>query len=425
VTVETRGLAVGGAAVGRVTGPDGSPLVGMTAFVPFAAPGESVRAAVRKRQSRFLEADLLTVETASPERVEPRCPYFGMCGGCDVQHLSYDAQLLAKRDMVRGALRAGGLGDAVTERVAEVVPGPPYGYRQRITLHLDKTGRLGYFRRRSHTLFVPETCPISVPAIDAWLARGFTLEGILTGVEGDLAVEAAENGIFGVLRIPAPRPPQPVVEAVIERMAANFAGGALDVGGKSAASFGTSEMVRRMEAEEVHGTAGVFSQVNPAVNAKLVGRVVGIAQTVGAKTAHDLYAGAGNFALPLADAAGARVFAVESDPVLVTVGRSEAARRGLNERVFFVESDMEKFLRKRPEPVDLVVADPPRAGLGDLAERMDYSAHLALISCHLPSAVRDLKALLQVGWEVREVVPFDMFAQTAYVELLSVLERKG
>ena len=420
----THGLAVGGAAVGRVTGPEASPLIGMTAFVPFAAPsGETVSARVRKQAARYLEADLLTVESASPDRVTAPCPYFGECGGCDLQHVDYSAQLTAKREMVRGALRSGGLNEAVTDCVTDVVPGPPYAYRQRITLHMDQNGRVGYFRRRSYQLVLAETCPIAFPAIDTWLAGGFSLEGILSGVEGELAVEAAENGVFGVLRLPAPRPPQVVIEQIIERMASHFTGGTFSVGGKTAAQFGASEMVRRMEAEETHGTAGVFSQVNPAVNAKLVARIVQAAQSSGAKTAHDLYAGAGNFALPLASEAGARVVAVESDAVLVTVGKSEATRRGLNERVAFVDSEMEKFLHKQPEHVDFVVADPPRAGLGALAARLNYSNTLALVSCHLPSAVRDLKTLTQNGWVVREVIPFDMFAQTAYIEVLTLLDR--
>jgi 23S rRNA (uracil1939-C5)-methyltransferase len=444
VDVKVHGLAVGGSAVGRVTGPEGSALVGMTAFVPFAAPGETVRAAVLQRHARHLEGELVTVLEPSPDRVTPRCPFFGPCGGCDTQHLAYDAQLAAKLDMVRGAFKAGGLGDDVRERIAPaVVAGPPYDYRRRVTLHVGAGGALGYYRRHTRDLLPVTTCPIAVPEIQRLLESGFSFAGLLDDLgtdpanTADLSVERAENGLFGVLRLRRLRGGTSAAGALAERMKAAFAGGSVEVNGRPAARFGEGEMLRRAEGAALaesgdteegpaRAAPGVFSQVNAAVNERLVARIREIARGSGGTRAYDLYAGMGNFSFPLA-AEDMETVAVEVVPALVAAGRAEAERRGLTARVTFLESTVEQFVKKlslRPKPVDLIVADPPRAGLGKLAPLVHFGRHLVLVSCHLPSAVRDIKNLQGAGWTVEAVEPYDMFAQTTNVELLTHLSRR-
>ena len=431
VQVRFHGIAVGGAAVGKVTGgPEEPEMVGMTAFVPFAAPGETARVRVVRRHPRYLDGELIAVEEAAPEqpRAEPRCPYFGTCGGCDIQHLTYPAQLASKEEMVRGAFRTGGHADIV-DRITPVTPGPPYHYRRRVTLHVDQKGNVGYYRRRSHTLLPVDTCPISVPEIDGLLGSGFHLSGLVpVGVKMELAVEAGENGLFGVLR--ADRILRvAAVTALVERLKGRFAGGAVEAGGGIVAQFGEETVLRRMAAdiEVMHATPGIFAQVNAAVNEKLVEAVCAFARESGAQSAFDLYSGAGNFALPLAAMGLSAVAAVESEPALAASARAEAKRRGLSERMTVVENTVERFLaRRRKEEglnADFVVADPPRTGLGNLATRFDFGRSLALISCDLASAARDLRALRGIGWVVESVTPFDMFAQTAHVELLTRLRR--
>jgi 23S rRNA (uracil1939-C5)-methyltransferase len=396
----------------------------MAAFVPFAAPGETVEARVVYQHARHLEAELVTVEEASPDRTEPRCPYFGRCGGCDIQHISYDAQLGVKRDMVVGAFRAGGFGDDVLSAIAPVTPGPPYHYRRRITLHVDKSGRIGYFARRTRTLLPVAVCPISVPEIEAFLAKGLTFEGTLpAGATGELVVEAGANGLFGLLRLAI----APTSAAPRDRMAEYFSGGAIEVNGRVGNRFGEQTVLWRESDEEESATVpaipGLFSQVNRTVNAALVAKVRAIAAAANPTRALDLYAGAGNFALPLAET-GILTVAVESEVELVAAGRAEAARRGLAERITFLDTTVEKFLAKRRgTPADLIVADPPRVGLGKLTAQMPVARHFVLITCDLPSAVRDVKNLTKEGWAVAEIVPFDMFAQTAHVELLTHLRR--
>jgi 23S rRNA (uracil1939-C5)-methyltransferase len=396
----------------------------MAAFVPFAAPGETVSARVVQQHARHLDAELVVAQEASPDRVEPRCPYFGRCGGCDIQHLSYDAQLTTKREMVLGAFRAGGFGEEILSQIAPVVPGPPYHYRRRITLHVDGSGRIGYYARRTHELLPVTVCPISVPEIEAFLARGLTFEGILPeGAKGELIVEAGENGLFGLLRLPVP----PTSSAPRDRMAEYFTGGAIEVNGRIGNFFGEQKVLWREgddeESTTVPSVPGLFSQVNRTINAALVAKVRAIAENIKPTRAVDLYAGSGNFALPLAEM-GILTVAVESEQDLVIAGRAEAARRGVAERITFLDMTVEKFLAKRRgTPAELLIADPPRAGLGKSTASLPDARHLVLISCHLPSAVRDVKNLTKEGWSVAEIVPFDMFAQTAHIELLTYLRR--
>lgn len=321
----------------------------MTVFVPFAAPGERVRVRVLRRQKRFLEAELLEVLEPAPERVTPRCPHFTHCGGCDLQHLDYSAQLALKQAMVEGALRKARL----EVPVAPIVPSHPYGYRQRVTLHCAE-GRPGYFARRSHTLIPLQSCPVLTPEL----------------------------------------------EQRCRELPASLPDGVLTLGGE---------------------VAGAFSQGNAEVNSALVALVEEVAQKRGARSAYDLYAGAGNFALPLAQR-GLAVTAVEREGALVQAGRAKAQSLGLE--LPFVQAEVEAFLKGKPAPVELVVADPPRTGLGDLVTALPTADTLVLISCDLACGTRDLARLVEHGWRLEQVVPLDMFAQTAQIELLSVLSSR-
>ena len=169
--------------------------------------------------------------------------------------------------------------------------------------------------------------------------------------------------------------------------------------------------------------AGAFSQVNWRINLDLIKEVNQQVAPSEETQVVDLYAGAGNFSLPLARA-GAQVIAVECDPRLIRCGRQSAERNGLGRNIEFVETSVEKYLRKNLLPENAVIlADPPRSGLGPLTGEMGEASKILFIACHLPSFIRDTKQLSQKGWKLTYIQPFDMFAQTSYVEVLGVLER--
>src|SRR5213594_242225 len=151
VELEIKDIAFGGKGVGRESG--------KAVFVPYTIEGETVSAEIVREKKQFAEAELVEVKQSSPDRVEPLCPYFGRCGGCAYQHISYEHQLAIKWRQVRDALqRIGKLKDVPMRPI--IASPKQYGYRNRITVHAHD-GVIGFFRRDSHRLIDIERCPIS------------------------------------------------------------------------------------------------------------------------------------------------------------------------------------------------------------------------------------------------------------------------
>lgn len=432
VSVNIRGLAVGGAGVGEVISQnDGrTDLLGITAFVPFSAAGEQVSARVVQRKERYVQTELVSVGTPSAERVEPRCPLFTQCGGCELQHMRYEEQLRAKFEMIQGALRAGKLAMHHIEKLGAVRPGDPFNYRRRVSLHIDQTGKIGFYRESSRSVVATDHCPVAVDSINAVLKNlgdfGREVKGRITSV----LLEADNDGVVAVLKTPYDLA-SGESRALLDTARKFFPNALLMAGEKEIGGYGRQILELPLNDRAtitLRVPAGYFSQVNSGINAELVGRAVELAAPVSGTRVYDLYSGAGNFALPLARA-GAKVTAVECDKRLVALGRENAARYGLQRQLEFYESSVEKFFvqmsKLKAEAPELVVADPPRSGLGSLAGSLGEANRLILVSCHLPSFVRDAKNLTDRGWEIREILPFDMFAQTSYVEILSSFSRPG
>src|SRR5438034_5909987 len=161
VDLKIEDVAFGGKGVGRESG--------KAVFVPYTIEGETVSAEIVREKKQFAEADLVEVKQSSPDRVEPQCPYFGRCGGCAYQHISYEHQLAIKWRQVRDALqRIGKLKDVP---MRPIIPSPDqYAYRNRITVHA-QDGVIGFFRRDSHRLIDIERCPISSDEVNRTLTE--------------------------------------------------------------------------------------------------------------------------------------------------------------------------------------------------------------------------------------------------------------
>lgn len=429
VVVNIRALAFGGAGVGEVVAQSGgaTDLLGITAFVPFTAPGERVRAQVTQRKDRYIHAQLAQVEERSPERIEARCALFRSCGGCELQHLDYAAQLRHKLEMIRSALRAAKLSGPVIDAVRPIVAGEDYGYRRRVTLHVSQTGSVGFYREASRSVVPATECPVVVPVLQESLKGVQDLGRAIQGKVSSIVLEADDTGVVAVLKSPYDLGTSEI-RAILGEARKQFQSALLLLGDREVDGFGRRILELPLNEKRtltLRVPAGYFSQVNSRINLELVQLSLGQAGNVHGKKVFDLYAGAGNFALPLARA-GARVTAVECDKRLVSLGRENAARYSLEKNLSIVDSSVERFIASldRKETADLLIADPPRSGLGPLAAKLPRAAELQLISCHMPSFVRDTKALTELGWQVRIVQPFDMFAQTSYTEILTVFTRE-
>ena len=428
--VRIRNLAFGGDGVGEVTDGDRE-LLGITAFVPYTVPGEIVRARASEHKARYIKASSLQVIEPSPDRVVPECPYFETCGGCELQHIRYETQLQLKLEMVRGQLAAARFGVDILNRLQPVVPSQPFGYRRRISLHIDERGAVGFYRTNSRSVVPIDDCPIAVPAIQERLKNVQEFGAVVRGRVSSLLLEADAEGVIAVMKTPYDlgRVEQ---EQLLQSARKHFDNVVLISAKGEIGGFGRQILELPLQENNtftLRVPAGYFSQVNGEINAALIADVLGETRGVAGHesvTVCDLYAGAGNFSLPLARA-GHRVVAVECDARLAALAKQNIQRYQLQRNLQFIESSVEKFLvsPRGKDRFDVVVADPPRSGFGSIPiSAIPPTGRLIFISCHLPSFVRDLKNLIEAGYELQRITPYDMFAQTSYLEIVSVFEKR-
>jgi 23S rRNA (uracil1939-C5)-methyltransferase len=427
--VHVRNLAVGGDFVGEVVkvfDKEDEKYLGITTFVPYAAPGETVEVQITERKERYLRGALLSLQKESENRIDPECSYYGDCGGCELQHIRYDAQLLIKFQMIQGALRAGRVPASVLELLQPLYPGDSYHFRRRIHLHIDSSGRLGFYKNKTRTIISTRSCPVAVPEIEAMFEPAHAIAPEIKGKISSLYLESDGTNVIAVLASPymLSLKDQKEVFAAAKKVFRNFI---ITAEGKEISGSGLPFLklpLNRSGSIHLKVPAGAFSQVNWEINIPLIEHVIACAGLLQKKSVYDLYAGAGNFTLPLAYAGG-QVTAVETDPRLVFFGKESAREARIEKNISYHESSVEVFLKRNPiTHADLVVADPPRSGLGKLCTQLGHAKKIILISCQLPSFVRDLKHFIDLGFTVTSIQPFDMFAQTSYVEIVAVLERK-
>ena len=395
--VRIRALAYGGALIGEVVaGPPEQ--IGKKAFVPFSAPNELIEIHITKEEKRLLHGQINSILESSPNRRAAPCPYFTTCGGCDLQHLDIAQQRQLKVEMVETTLRnQGGIVpiNGVQLSTAEL---PEFGYRRRITLHLSNAGSLGFYRAGSGDVVPITKCLIASDAINHALTRLLSVTAELAPLTGTIVVEEDDAGFVSVLLIP--RPASSAGSVIPRKVLELFP--RISLRGRS--SQGSEDQI-----------IGHFSQVNATGNQELI-RLVCAA--VGGSTVTDLYAGAGNFSIPLAKM-GLSVHAVELDNALVLAGERAAKSAGLT-GVKFTQSSCEQFVKKSPLTPS-VVLDPPRGGASHVVKRLHPSKtqEIIYVSCNLPSLVRDLKILKASGYKIAHTTVVDMFSQTHHVETVT------
>jgi 23S rRNA (uracil1939-C5)-methyltransferase len=410
---------------------------GKTAFVGGALPGEVIRFRRLRRHRGHDDGELLEVITASPDRVSPRCRHFGVCGGCALQHLSADRQIDVKEQELRDAL----------ERVAKVTPeawlpplrGPLWGYRRRARLgarYVTKKGRVvvGFRERLAPYIAALDHCDVLSPPVGALITP---LSVLLTGLASrdfipQIEVAVAENTTALVLRVLRALP-EGDLAALREFGRQHSLRLYLQTGGVGS--------VAPLEAEPDPGPLRYclpefdvtfdfaptdFIQVNAALNAAMVSRVISLLELTAADRVLDLYCGLGNFTLPLARRAGA-VLGIEGDAALVERARHNASMNGLT-NAQFVAADLTQALAMNApylaQGFSHVVLDPPRAGALDVMPTIAHLAprKVAYISCHPGSLARDIAVLVhEFGFVLRAAGVLDMFPHTTHVESLAVL----
>ena len=384
MTVEK--LVYGGDGLGR--------LEGRVVLAPFVLPGERIRAQAEREKPGLVRARALEVLQPAPERVSAPCPYFGRCGGCHYQHAPYELQLAAKKEILREELRRVGKLDPPDH--IEVIAAEPWGYRNRIQLHIEG-GRLGYWEARSHTLCAIDRCPISSPKLNETITA---LNGMLRDARWPRFVRALE--IFtdeSQVQVNIIDSAQPVARRFFDWCAEQIPGfvpGAMDYRGQY----------------RVGGQS--FFQVNRLLLDKLVETALEGAE---GESALELYAGVGLFSLALGGRFHQAV-AVESGSAAVRDLQFNLERAG-RANVAAKKGTAEEHLLSRERPPDFVLLDPPRAGLGKtVVQRLTELRPplLALVSCDPATLARDLAVLRAGGYRIEKMTLVDLFPQTYHLE---------
>ncbi len=419
-------LAFGGNGVGRHHG--------KAVFIPLTAPGDRIRCRIIRDKGRYAEAEMEDLLTPAPVRRMPPCPVFGTCGGCQWQHLPYPEQCRWKERIFSELLRRQA---GIT--APPLLPAAPateeWHYRSRVQFKCRQTESgfvMGFYRRGSHFVIDVPHCPITDSRLNEalscfrlWLPASPSPSRIpqvdlATGEVGP--VRAVVHFLGG--------DPGPLISYLRPR--AEEAGIALFLqqGRKDTliAVGGVPDLVISVDSPPLllaYGPGG-FAQVNLSQNRTLVQAVVEAAALTGCERVLDLYCGMGNFSLPLARRAR-EVFGVEEYAAAIDQARANARRNGIDNVTFqasAAEGAAERLGGGRP--FDLVVLDPPRTGAFRVVKELLQAPprRILYVSCDPPTLARDLKPLVNAGYDLLWTRPFDLFPQTYHIESLSLLQRR-
>ena len=409
---------------------------GKAVFIDGALPAERVRFRILKRRRHMDEAALVDVLAASPDRVQPRCAHFGVCGGCSLQHLAPAAQLAAKQRQLLENLQR--IGNVQPDHMLEPLRGPEWAYRRRARLgikYVHKKGRvLAGFREREKPYIADiRHCDVllaplgNLPQDLAALAETLSVREKMPQVEVAVGDQAAAL-VFRVL--------EPPTAADLQKISAFGAQHGVQI----FLQPGGLDTVRALRDDyapldyAVDGGSVViefgpvdFIQVNRDINASMVDAAMTLLQPQPDDTALDLFCGLGNFTLPLARRTR-RVLGIEGDASLVAKARANAARNGIANAEFALENLFEPagFGVWAGEHYDLVMLDPPRAGAAELLTCMSRWSprRVVYISCHPGSLARDAGILVaEHGFRLSAAGVMDMFPHTTHVESIAVFER--
>jgi 23S rRNA (uracil1939-C5)-methyltransferase len=375
--------------------------MGRVVMTPFVMPGEEVIVGGMRERKGLLDAGLEQVVQASPERVEPQCPVFMKCGGCHYQHMSYASQVEAKSAILAEVLERGGV--KYEDRIATIF-GEPWAYRNRTQFHFSE-GKVGFRAAQSRKLIPLEgECPVSAPLINAALK---TLRGLVKQKHFPRFLHSMEFFTNGEQ-----------VQVNVTDTAAPIKRSFFDWCGKEIRGAISGAIEYESGGDQFRVSHQSFFQVNRfLVDALTQATIDGLQGNY----AVDLYAGVGLFSLPLMRKF-ARVEAVESGGAAMHDLKHNAKRAGSDVRC--VQADTLNYLQDVTEKPDVIIADPPRSGLGMESARELVrlrTPQLRLVSCDPATLARDLKILAEV-YRMTKVTMIDLFPQTFHIESIVELE---
>ena len=422
-------------------------LDGAVVFVPGAVRGETVEVKITKVMKTAAAGRIVKIRKPSPERAEPECPYYGRCGGCDFQHLTYLEELRAKRQRVQDAITRLGGSDVEVEDILGAKD--PTHYRNKSQYPVGADGAIGFFRERSHKVVPVERCLIQPEAADrtagavrTWMRRykisaydETTGKGLVRHVY--VRVNRAGESLCCLVVNGRGVPREPELAALVRQAAPGTVGvlinsntckGNVVLGDRYRTVWGQDFLMDTLRGLTFKLSVPSFYQVNPAQTEVLYGKALEFAALTGKETVLDLYCGIGTITLCMAGSAK-RVIGAEIVPEAIRDAEENAVRNGIGNAEFFCGDAADVAARLEAEGLrpDVVTVDPPRKGLapeviGSVAamgpDRVVY------VSCDPATLGRDVKIFAAAGYTLRRACAVDMFPGTRHVETVVLLSQQ-
>ena len=394
----------GGEALGRLAD-------GRAVFTPFGLPGERVRVRLTEEKRNFARGEIVGLLDPSPQRIVPRCKHFGVCGGCHYQHLPYAEQLKAKTGILRDQLAR--IGKIENPPVREMVASPQsWNYRNHVQFHLTEEGKLGYVRADVPTVFSISECHLPEGVLNAiWPQLEFEPG---TNVERVSLRAGKDADSMLILESTSPEAPELEIEAYISVVHV-FEENTVVVAGND-------YIFIPVLGRDFRVSATSFFQVNTAMAEKMVQHLLAHVAMTPSSTLLDVYCGAGLFSAFLASKFE-RLIGIESSP-----SACEDFAFNLDEfdNVELYEGLAEEVIPHLEAKPDVVLVDPPRAGLEkrvvDGILKLEPNV-IAYVSCDPSTLARDSARLINGGYRLKDVTPFDLFPQTYHIESISLFEK--
>lgn len=396
-------IANGGEGIGRL--PDGRAV-----FVPFCLSGESVQIRVSEEKRGYVRGELLKVITPSMQRIQPRCRHFGVCGGCQFQQLGYTDQLQTKTAILKDVfVRVGGM-DVIPLR--QIVASPiKWNYRNNVQYHVDQNGKLGYQRHSSHEIIPIQECFLSAPGFED-IRKAMSLDPD-SGIRQVSLRSGKDDDLLILLESESDDPPEMEIDFPASVVHVSPAG--------EVVLAGNDHLFMKVSERAFKVSAGSFFQVNLTVAELMVEHVLSLLPESKMSCALELFCGVGLFSAFIAPRTH-RVIGVESSP---SACRDFAENLDEFEHVELYEGLTDVILPYLDVHPDVVIADPPRAGLGratlDAIIQMKPK-RLIYVSCDQATLARDASQLVKNGFTFKQITPFDLFPQTSHIESISVFE---
>lgn len=414
-------------------------LNGLKVFVPFAAPQERVLARIIQRKRDYAVAAIEEIIQPSPLRVEPRCQFYRICGGCQLQHIDYTGQLVIKKLLVNDALQRIGKVFVPVRNINR--PGPPWHYRNKTQYPVRGNGRLkiGFFHRGSHRLSDIPICYLHPPSFNE--LRAHVLESIVTAGEkpydevnhiGNIRhIVLRENSDHTIMVIVVTRTRKlsqhlisalashPLVRSVVHNINPHKTNRIL--GPETLTLTGPDHISRLILNYEFRISPSSFFQINDHQAQELCRKLIDLIAPVGSETVLDLFCGVGMISIVLAGMVR-KVTGIEIDPGAIEDAKFNAELNRVK-NVSFIQGDVNLAIRDF-DHADVVVVDPPRKGCTPETLKAIVSLHpgiVVYVSCNPATLARDLAILEQSGYRCESVEPLDMFPQTTHVEVITKL----